>query len=482
MSSAEKRIVDFILHLPSGINPYGAVAEHMKGLMTPPRLATWTIVAQYCALAMFVIMFIQSVHLIYARVQVGAYKFWNFTRLGIIDIFLLDLANAGKRDLSGEIILFGSKYILVVGNAWFFLWVCACQCAALVCESGFGDTSAPGRRLHPVIRIAMNAALLAALFVPIPLVFYYYTKVNIEYDTMKSILQGLLQALRTKASTATPENYNRMELLAMLKPAQDMQPHASNMAAFTRKGILVYLVELSILSVVYVPLLAFSLGRLYARSLSQRKLSRAPGGEASEKISKMGSKIREQRRRLVTHALMLYLTMILHVPIIIVQLSYKGDRFLMDKGWLELTRVGLSLPFSIGGNGIAFVLNLHARHQLQAQNRLASTKKSNITGSNDKETFMPKFNPGFSGKGVELSILPTFIGLDRSDTGDTREAPFDTTEIQPNPIGVPLHVSRIPIKPTSRSGVQQSGVHFTKSYECQIEKSDMSIEGHTIKY
>lgn len=73
---------------------------------------------------------------------------------------------------------------------------------------------------------------------------------------------------------------------------------------------------------VYVPLLTFSLGRLYARSVSQKRLTQAASsGEAGDNISKMGRKIREQRTRLVTHAIITYATTALHVPIIIAQVS-----------------------------------------------------------------------------------------------------------------------------------------------------------------
>ncbi|KAH9810331.1 hypothetical protein DFH28DRAFT_1184266 [Melampsora americana] len=557
MSSEEKKLIDFVLHLPPDTNPYDAVARQMKGLMTPPRLPTWATIAQRCAIAMFIILFVQAVHLIYARVKVGAYKVWSFTRRGsfkspslsfgascgkliaslhppqlasimwmlrvpaarhmrysvparfpcretdtvqlntvaIADLLLLDLANAGMRDLSGEITLFGCKYVLIVGNAWFFLWVCACQCATLICESGAGEGSVAGRRIHPIIRIAMNTSLLTAIVLPVPFVIYFYTRINLEYNLSKSILGDVLLRLRTKAATATPQNFNRMELLATIAPARKLQPLASHvsfspqhkMATYTRSGIMVYLLELTILSVVsasklrrpvcsqmltpakscqvYVPLLAFSLGRLYARSVSQKKLTQAAsGGEAAENISKMGRKIREQRRRLVTHALMTYVTTCLHVPIIIAQLSYEGDGFLNDKRWLTLTRVGLSVPFSIGGNVIAFILNIHARNQLiESRSRNASAVSSSCSGSNHKETFMPKFNPAFGEKDLELSILPRFPGLDNDsyfETIDARKATFGHFSISSDPPVSPLKTS-----PTSNSHsvMKKSSVHFNPS-------------------
>ncbi|KAH9815761.1 hypothetical protein DFH28DRAFT_1163183 [Melampsora americana] len=526
MSSEEKKLIDFVLHLPPDINPYDAVARQMKGLMTvrhfqhpifrqyshrafesfqPPRLPTGATIAQRCAIAMFIIFtrrgsfkapslsfgascgkLIASLHppqlaSIMWMLRVPAARHMQYSvsarfpcrqtntvqlnTVAIADLLLLDLANAGMRDLSGEITLFGCKYVLIVGNAWFFLWVCACQCATLICESGAGEGSVAGRRIHPIIRIAMNTALLTAIVLPVPFVIYFYTRINLEYNMSKSILGDVLLRLRTKAATATPQNYNRMELLATIAPARKLQPLAHKMATYTRSGIMVYLLELTILSVVYVPLLAFSLGRLYARSVSQKKLTQAAsGGEAAENISKMGRKIREQRRRLVTHALMTYVTTCLHVPIIIAQLSYEGDGFLKDKRWLTLTRVGLSVPFSIGGNVIAFILNIHARNQLiESRSRNSSAVSSSCSGSNHKETFMPKFNPAFGEKDLELSILPRFPGLDNDsyfETIDARKATFGHFSISSDP-----PVSSLKTSPTSNSHsvMKKSSVHFNPS-------------------
>ncbi|EGF98331.1 uncharacterized protein MELLADRAFT_113621 [Melampsora larici-populina 98AG31] len=551
MSSEEKKIVDFVLHLRSDTNPYAAIARYLKGVMAvrnsqpstdlsrktnehsqtfqPPQLAGWATIAQRCALGLFIIAFdlragqilqvavsyrsslqqthnapaLQSVctrstlraaaaphmrYIVSVRCPYRNTDAAGLDTVAITDLFLLDQANAGERDLSGEIMLFGIKYIPILLNGWFFLWVCACQCASLVCESGLGEVSGMGGRLHPAIRVVMHAILLAVLIIPIPIVFYCYTKVNKEYVMAKSILHGVLQALDAKEVTATPQNYNRMELLAILKPARDMQPHAHNMAVLTRSGIMIYLVQLTTLSVVYVPLLAVSLGRLYARSVSQKKLDMAAsGGEANGKISKMGRKIREQRRRLVTHAMILYVTVVLHVPILIAQLAYEGDGFLRNQGWLTLTRVGLTLPFAIGGNGIAFILNVHARNQLadtQTQNPAATTMTSTSEAMKTKETFMPKFNPG--GKDVELSLLPTYVGLNGRDaqlnTIETREAPFGSAGVRSHPSVVPLHASKPSRKQSSKSVVSKSSIHFKQSYDRQTEQSGISAEDYPTKY
>ncbi|EGG10833.1 uncharacterized protein MELLADRAFT_115401 [Melampsora larici-populina 98AG31] len=427
-SSEEKKILDFVLHLPPDINPYGAVAKHMKGLLTPPRLATWATIAQRCAIAFYIILFVQSSHLIYSRVKVGAYKFWRYTRRECSQsLSHLGASCDGRTPITS---LYQSDYIR---STWR---VPAGQPMPSIVSSFYGSvrTSGAGRRLHPAIRVSMNALLLALHLSPIPLVIYYYAGLNHEYNISKSILQGVLHELHAKAATVTPGNYSPMALLATLKPAQNIQLHAHKMAEYTRNGIMVYLVELTVLSVVYVPLLTFSLGRLYSRSVSQKKLTQAASsGEAGDNISKMGRKIREQRTRLVTHAIITYATTALHVPIIIAQLSYEGDGFLRDKKWLTLTRVMLDS---------------------RARNRTSSGVTSSFSNSNNaKETFMPKLNPAYGDKDMELSILPRFPGLNSElhvETLDTRKCTTGTFAVSSNQPGGPMHITTPGMKSDSK--------------------------------
>ncbi|EGG06107.1 uncharacterized protein MELLADRAFT_63639 [Melampsora larici-populina 98AG31] len=487
MSSEEKKIIEFVVRLPPDVNPYGAVAQHMKELMTKSTVSqnssTFSIYPAAangylgdCGTALRrdlarshqpattqtketpidldllcdpyfdTRMFLQAVHLIYARISAGAFKLWIFTRLGlyhvdiastagltymvysicqyhssivaIVDLVILDFCNAGKRDLSGELVLFGCKYIIIVGNACFSMGVCLPVCNFNLRIRIRGDvwhgkeTPSSNQGCYEYIIVdgtrPSNPSYLVLLSNLVALVVHYYTRLDQEYGMAKMILHDVLKGLSTKAATVTPQNYSRMALLAMLTPARGMQPHAKNMARFTRMGITVYLVELTILSVLYVPLLAFSLSRLYARSVSQKQLSQAAsGGEGSEKISSMGRKIREQRTRLVTHAIMSYL-------------SYKGDGFLLDKTWLTLTRVIQEADHMSTFLRIAFILNLHARNQLieiRNQSPPSSTMNPSYSGSRNKETSLPKYTAILRGReNVALSVLPTHINQTLSST------------------------------------------------------------------
>lgn len=469
MSSEEKKIVDFVFNLPPNVNPYAAVAQRMKELMVPPRLSTGATIAQRLTIVFLLILFIQSVHLVYARIRAGAFKLCSFTRLGlyhvdiatttglmwaiysllaIVDFTVLDFVNFGKRDLSGELVLFGCKYIPVLANAWFYLWVCAGQCASLVCESGLGEASGTGKRLHPVIRVAMNGSLLVAFFLPTPSVIYYYATVNAEYDMAKSILQGVLHSLATKAANATPQNYNRVELLAMLIPARNMLPHGKKIAALVRRGIMVYLAEIAVLGTLYLPLLVFCLSRMYGRSVSQKHLSQgALDGDESDAISNMSRKIREQRSRIIRHATITYVSIFLHVPVIIAQLSYKGDRFLQDKSWMTLTRVGLGLPFSVVGNMMSFILNVRARNQLiEVRNQKASSSAMTFSGRGN-ELLKPRYNANLGEQDIPLPGLPT-------------------------------HLDDQTLNSRSKSIVQESSVHFNENLnDCQIDqRSEVDTE------
>ncbi|KAH9817487.1 hypothetical protein DFH28DRAFT_926346 [Melampsora americana] len=60
MSLHEKKIVNFVLHLPPKVHPYRVRAQHVKGVMTLPQLANWETMAQHHSTSLFVILFMQS--------------------------------------------------------------------------------------------------------------------------------------------------------------------------------------------------------------------------------------------------------------------------------------------------------------------------------------------------------------------------------------------------------------------------------------
>lgn len=76
---------------------------------------------------------------------------------------------------------------------------------------------------------------------------------------------------------------------------------------------------------------------------------------------------------------------------------------------------------------------------------------------------MPKYNPAYGDKDMELSILPRFPGLTSDiqlETIDTRKGSFGTFARSPDPPGVPSHIPKSSLKTEFKPATKKSSVQF----------------------
>ncbi|KAG0149641.1 hypothetical protein CROQUDRAFT_104979 [Cronartium quercuum f. sp. fusiforme G11] len=410
MSPEELAMINFVLKIPLDTNPYLAIANYMEAIIKMPPLPAWFTITQRAAM-----LEIQSLQVINARIKVKAFKFLEFSSLGLlrvdipsmtavaygiyvplalINLILEETMQAGLRDYTGEILLFGFKYLVIINASWSmclvlneidnnflalihqislsikkgFMWACACQCAALVYESPLGPQANLGKAMNPIVRRTMNSLFVICIIVPMIFVLYCYTTVEIAYDHVKSIILGIVEKLYAEAPVYDPQTYSRLAILNLLTPARATNGALPQIWHLSLPDNFIFLCDCN---------------SLYARSVSQKELRLvgSMGGEAYEKLAKASRKLRQQRRRLVLHALAAFTTTFVHIPVIIAQLSFKGDKYMNDERWILLTRVGLALPFSILGNIIIGILNLHARQQVKEMQGKRVKETSNMFSS-----------------------------------------------------------------------------------------------------
>ncbi|KAG0147285.1 hypothetical protein CROQUDRAFT_656394 [Cronartium quercuum f. sp. fusiforme G11] len=385
MSAEEQKIIDFVLHLPSNVNPYSTVARYMRSQIIPPALPSWVSRIQYFAGFLCVMVLGQALFLMQARIRLKEFSFTRFSQLGLLhldiasttsvmyslfaplaiaDLILMDLVSAGRLDLyPGQIILMVYKPIVIMNLAWAFAWFCACQCASIIYESPLRKRSMP-----QMARWTMIAFFLGVTILPIPMLLYIGAKASIEYDAISSIISEVVQNLLAQAPHINPRTYKPMALLLLMLPAKGVIPHLSQIKDLSTFAQSFYLCIVIILIIFYCPLLFFTLRRLYARSVSQKHVIGQVGGTESEsydRSAKANRKIRNQRNRLVWHAFAALGTTIMNVPTLALGLYYDEHGQSMGKGRLILLRVGEQIPFAIAANIILGILNFHSHRQIQ---------------------------------------------------------------------------------------------------------------------
>lgn len=352
--------------------------------MNLPAFPTWLTTIQCCTICLYIITFTQAVRLLYVHIRAKQFTLVSFCQLGLIriefpsmmallhffyaplvifDLIFLQLVNARHIGMSGEIILFGCKFLLIEIGSWCFVWVCASQCAGYFYTSPSDfSTSAHkrhGRTINPIVRWCANTSFLAVILISVLFVGYHYVRANNEYNSAKRILHATVGELHSRAAMFNPQTYSPLILLQVLRPASEIIPHAHRFAQFTRIGIIYHLSLLIFLSVTYLPTLWISVYWIHAQSKLEKKLC-APleemTGEVRVKLSRTVSNARSQRRTVVWQAAAWFSGTFVSVFILVAQLSFKGDGYLQNKMWIALTYIGLHLPEGVLSNIILFTL------------------------------------------------------------------------------------------------------------------------------
>ncbi|KAH9823260.1 hypothetical protein DFH28DRAFT_946607 [Melampsora americana] len=86
---------------------------------------------------------------------------------------------------------------------------------------------------------------------------------------------------------------------------------------------------------------------------------------AQKFMSRMNESIAPQRDATVLHAVVAYVSTLVHLPVLVWAISPKSVDFCLDKSWLVGLQLGIHIPFSVTGNICLLILNVNAYRAFQ---------------------------------------------------------------------------------------------------------------------
>ncbi|EGG04542.1 uncharacterized protein MELLADRAFT_88752 [Melampsora larici-populina 98AG31] len=134
-------IIDFAIHLPSNVNPYIALADHLTNVEKVTGLPVWAIAVQSFTIFSYVGVLLGAIWLLRARFLTKNFKFVSISNLGLIEIDLVNtlallgvayasvsipdliywqLVHTGRCRVYGAgILVMGGKFVLLLHMAFF---------------------------------------------------------------------------------------------------------------------------------------------------------------------------------------------------------------------------------------------------------------------------------------------------------------------------------------------------------------------------
>ncbi|KAH9451219.1 hypothetical protein MJO28_009249 [Puccinia striiformis f. sp. tritici] len=171
-------------------------------------------------------------------------------------------------------------------------------------------------------------------------------------DNSRKVIVLLLQS----APTYRPGNYSYLSVVEIVQPLAAIAPYKKRFAYDTRFMLYIFLVQHSLIAVIYLPLFIIVL-RSLRRQIPPMELPEK--GLAGDPTTKKRNAIDRVRKRLIKHAFLVYLQEILYYPPVLYELlapTRKVSQF-SDPTWILVEQVGVHGPTAIIGNIIlAFLI------------------------------------------------------------------------------------------------------------------------------
>ncbi|EGG10323.1 uncharacterized protein MELLADRAFT_103507 [Melampsora larici-populina 98AG31] len=276
-------VVEFVLSIPLGTNPYRATAEYVTVFLQPCPLPTWSHYVDHCFAVLYLVTTCLALYVIYIRTKTTGFSFFRLNTLGLIWIdrafhcgscyvaHSLSLSDKRTQFAIAEIIckdfvLAGRVNICAMANlqvrkmltgfsrsASGFVWMCICHRAYL--KWGPVGVSSNTSKYGIPFNLApiMNACFVLALIWTIAPVTWAFSRLTIEYNSLNGSSRSVIRQLLDLALTYSPTTYNSLQLLNIMLPLKESLKHTAQIVRFTRLGSIFYMANTMILVLVYIP-------------------------------------------------------------------------------------------------------------------------------------------------------------------------------------------------------------------------------------
>ncbi|KAH9461523.1 hypothetical protein Pst134EA_017824 [Puccinia striiformis f. sp. tritici] len=367
-------LVDFVKNLPLSINPYEATAEKIKQETRIAKPVLWGLILRRIIAVNFLVLCGQAIVILWLRKKANKLHFFRRNKLGLIHVemlnelvllmcifSLLSFIDLITQELAEQdLISFSSKLVLQICKFPFTAAVAWCKSSSFLLlnfiqtvELCTDDIRDPCQNNAPK---SLNGILVAFMFTPGALLMWVSVDgagaLKAIEDNSRKVIVLLLQS----APTYRPGNYSYLSVVEIVQPLAAIAPYKKRFAYDTRFMLYIFLVQHSLIAVIYLPLFIIVL-RSLRRQIPPMELPEK--GLAGDPTTKKRNAIDRVRKRLIKHAFLVYLQEILYYPPVLYELlapTRKVSQF-SDPTWILVEQVGVHGPTAIIGNIIlAFLI------------------------------------------------------------------------------------------------------------------------------
>ncbi|KAA1077161.1 hypothetical protein PGTUg99_007250 [Puccinia graminis f. sp. tritici] len=204
-------------------------------------------------------------------------------------------------------------------------------------------------RLSPHVRFALNGSLVTLMVVPGALLLWISILVARSLRIIETNTDRIVATLIETAPSYRAETYSYLSVLRLLKPMASTLEIATRLNRYTKIVLLLYLLQHLLIAIVYLPISVIALRGLRKRAVPKDLLQR---GSVQICTPTHQDTIDKVRKRLINHALLIYLQEILYCPTLVYMLCAPSTKLthFSDPTWVLVEQVAIHGPIALIGN------------------------------------------------------------------------------------------------------------------------------------
>ncbi|EGF98240.1 uncharacterized protein MELLADRAFT_69473 [Melampsora larici-populina 98AG31] len=136
------------------------------------------------------------------------------------------------------------------------------------------------------------------------------------FNRSKEITQTMRNTLHSVAPSYDPKTYTPVQVLQLLAPAAELVEIRDDIARMFRVAIITALVDLSLLSILYAPLIYATLKVLRKRSRELRFTFATATADKADQFAHIKARLEEEHSTIVHHAWSAYITTVSFIPVL----------------------------------------------------------------------------------------------------------------------------------------------------------------------
>ncbi|EFP81036.2 uncharacterized protein PGTG_07288 [Puccinia graminis f. sp. tritici CRL 75-36-700-3] len=311
MNQVTQELIKFLTSLPASTNPYEATAVKIKQETEEATPVLWGLILRRIIAFQFFVLCCQAAAVLYLRKKAKKLHFFRYNKLGLIHVEVLN-----------EIVLLMLVFSLMAFVDLFtqefteknLLRLSSIETALNLSSLGARARAGASIRLSAHLRFALNGSLVTLMVVPGALLLWISILVARSLRIIETNTDGIVATLIETAPSYRAETYSYLSVLRLLKPMASTLEIATRLNRYTKIVLLLYLLQHLLIAIVYLPISVIALRGLRKRAVPKDLLQR---GSVQICTPTHQDTIDKVRKRLINHALLIYLQEILYCPTLV---------------------------------------------------------------------------------------------------------------------------------------------------------------------